>query len=242
MARRGKSQARRQGASNGTPVWAWLLVGLFIGALGYFGYQQYLAFKKPTEDAVPIPQSDSNKDSSDKNAASPATDDEDGVLDTDYSFYDVLPSQDTTAIDSIAEPAEQGPDNNLPVKTPTDAELAAIKNAEKPPSDLIKKPAESELASTKKPEKILAEPAKVLAPEQSRYILQAGAFERSVDADDLKARIAMSGQQAQVEQVEINGKTQYRVRLGPFDNTDEANAAKAALSGQGISADKISIK
>jgi cell division protein FtsN len=63
-----------------------------------------------------------------------------------------------------------------------------------------------------------------------------------VDADDLKARIAMSGQQAQVEQVEINGKTQYRVRLGPFDNTDEANAAKASLSSQGISADKISIK
>lgn len=242
MARRGKSQARRQGSSHGTPVWAWLLVGLFIGALGYFGYQQYLAFKKPADDALPIAQSDSNKDSSDKNSKSPATDDEDGVLDTDYSFYDVLPSQDISAVDSIAEPAEQGPENTLPVKTPTEAELAAIKNAEKPPSEAIKKPAEVELADTKKPEKILAEPAKVTAPEQSRYMLQAGAFERSVDADDLKARIAMSGQQAQVEQVEINGKTQYRVRLGPFDNTDAANAAKASLSGQGISADKISIK
>ena len=156
MARRGKSQARRQGVSKGTPVWAWLLIGLFIGALGYFGYQQYLAFKKPADDTLPIPQSNSNKDSSDKNAASPATDDKDGVLDTDYSFYDVLPSQDTTAIDSVTEPAEQGPDDNSPVKASTEAELAASKNAEKPPSDLIKKPAESELANTKIPEKILA--------------------------------------------------------------------------------------
>jgi cell division protein FtsN len=242
MARRGKSQARRQGSSSGTPVWAWLLVGLFVGALGYFGYQQYLAFKKPADDALPIPQSNSNKDASNKNATSPDTDDEDGVLDTDYSFYDVLPSQDTSAVDSMNEPAEQSPDKSLPAKTPTEAELAAIKNVEKPPSEIIKKPIEIELANAKKPEKVIAEPAKVIVPEQSRYMLQAGAFERSVDADDLKARIAMSGQQAQVEQVEINGKTQYRVRLGPFDNTDEANAAKASLSSQGISADKISIK
>lgn len=241
MARRGKSQARRQGSST-TPIWAWLLIGLFAGAVSYFGYQQYLALKKPANDSLPLPQSNASKDSAGKNANTPAGDDEDGVLDTDYSFYDVLPSQDLTAADPDAEPAVPTPETNLPAKAATDAELAAIKNPEKTTGEAVKTPAAAELAAVKKPEKSASEPAKSIAPDNSRYVLQAGSFERSGDADDLKARIAMSGEQAQVEQIEVNGKPMYRVRLGPFDNSEAANAAKASLSGQGISVDRIPIK
>jgi cell division protein FtsN len=85
-------------------------------------------------------------------------------------------------------------------------------------------------------------PEKTPAADASRYLLQAGSFERSADADDLKARIALSGEPAHVEQAEVNGKTMYRVRLGPYADVGAANAAKANLAGQGINAVNIKIK
>jgi cell division protein FtsN len=78
--------------------------------------------------------------------------------------------------------------------------------------------------------------------EEARYLLQAGAFERSADADDLKARIALAGETARVETAEVNGKTMYRVRLGPYPNVRAAEAAKANLAGIGIAAASIKIK
>lgn len=238
MARRGKSQARRQG-SGGTPIWAWLLIGLFVGAFGYLVYQQYLAIKKPA-DLLPVPQANVDKDSDKKTTEPPASGNDDGVLDTDYSFYDVLPSQDPTAVD--AEPSVETPVTSPPAKTPTEAELAALKKAEKPAVEPAKNVLATDQAVAQKPEKTSSEPIKKPATESTRYVLQAGSFDSSADADDLKARIAMTGEQAHVEPIEVNGKTMYRVRLGPFDNAESANAAKSSLSGQGISADKISIK
>ncbi|MBP7369830.1 MAG: SPOR domain-containing protein [Arenimonas sp.] len=239
MARRGKSQARRQGSSS-TPIWAWLLIGLFAGAVCYFGYQQYLAFKKPAADLLPVPQANADKDADKKTTEPPASGNDDGVLDTDYSFYDVLPSTDPVAV--VEEPISENSDSKQPAKTPTDAELAALKTAEKSAVEPVKPVSVPDKATVQKTEKPISEPAKISNPEPTRYVLQAGSFESSADADDLKARIAMTGQQAHVEQIEANGKTMYRVRLGPFDNADAANAAKSSLSGQGISADKISIK
>src|SRR3546814_6919456 len=51
---------------------------------------------------------------------------------------------------------------------------------------------------------------------QARYILQAGAFGASGDAEAVKARIDLLGLNARVESAVIKGKTVYRVRLGPY--------------------------
>jgi cell division protein FtsN len=213
VARRGKSQARRQG-SNGTPVWAWLLIGLFVGALAYFGVQQYLAYKSPTNDASPTPQLGAEQSSAEKPTEPPASGMDNGVLETDYSFYDVLPTQETVDVDVAPESVAKNTD------TTTDN---PVNTSEKKPAEVI-------------------EPTKTVASDNARYMLQAGAFERNADAENLKARIALSGEPAHVEEAEVNGKTMYRVRLGPYENADAASSAQSALANQGINANRIRIK
>ena len=221
-AKRGKPQARRQGG-NSTPIWAWLLIGLFVGALIYFGYQQYSALTAPKTTDVALPQADTKK--SDKSTEPPASGVDNGVLDTDYSFYDVLPTQETASVPADKDAASPA----APVKIlPTDGKdtTTSISAANVPAPA---KPSQEKLEDN-------------THLDSSRYLLQAGAFERNADADDLKARIALSGESARVEQAEVNGKTMYRVRLGPYPNAEAANAAKTNLAQQGIKVDSIKIK
>lgn len=209
-----KKQARRQGGK-GTPAWAWLLAGLLIGALAYFGYLQYTLLSAPQAVDVPVPQSNQEPGKDvDAGIEAPADGTEDGVLDTDYSFYDVLPTQESV---DVAEGAEPDP-SAVPEVPPEAVKKDTVDTAAKPAS------------------------APAPAAEEARYLLQAGAFERNADADDLKARIAMAGESARVESAEVNGKTMYRVRLGPYANAKAAEAAKARLAGIGISAASIKLK
>jgi cell division protein FtsN len=68
-----------------------------------------------------------------------------------------------------------------------------------------------------------------------RFWLQAGAFASAADAEDMKARLAMSGWEASIQTVPMPDRTQrYRVRLGPYDNTDELNRIKSELGGRGF--------
>ena len=59
------------------------------------------------------------------------------------------------------------------------------------------------------------------------YILQAGSFSASGDAEATKAKIAMLGLSARVESAQINGKTVYRVRMGPYGTAGELAEAAA---------------
>lgn len=66
--------------------------------------------------------------------------------------------------------------------------------------------------------------------------LQAGSFASAVEADRLKARLALMGMEAAVQPAEVPGKgTYYRVRLGPYRSTDELNKANTTLKQNGIS-------
>lgn len=101
-----------------------------------------------------------------------------------------------------------------------DAELPALAQAE---------------AAALKPD-----PAAAPAPvETVRYLIQAGAFRSSSDAEALKARIAMTGELARVESAEIEGGTIYRVRLGPYANASALASAKKTLGDNGIEAAAI---
>lgn len=218
-----KAQARRQGSS-GAPPWAWLLAGLLVGALAYLGYRQYQVMMADAPVGDQPQAGASQSDNPDKNVEPPASGVEDGVLDTDYSFYDVLPTQETVDVESEAPAA--GSEDGLAVETqPSESDTASTKPAE-PASATTTTPAASKEATA----------------ASNRYLLQAGAFERSADADDLKARIALSGEAAWVETAEINGKTYYRVRLGPYTDAAAAERARANLAGQGIRADRIAVK
>jgi cell division protein FtsN len=66
--------------------------------------------------------------------------------------------------------------------------------------------------------------------ESGPYILQAGSFRRMEEADNLKARIALLGIEAQIQTVVIRDKdVWYRVRVGPYTNMRELAKAQTRL-------------
>lgn len=69
---------------------------------------------------------------------------------------------------------------------------------------------------------------------QDSYILQAGSFRNVSDAEQLKARLALLGSVASVQEVTVNGQTWHRVRIGPFKGAREANEVRQMLSGNQI--------
>lgn len=67
-----------------------------------------------------------------------------------------------------------------------------------------------------------------------RYWLQAGSFTDQADAENLKAQLALGGWQAAVQQGVLADKSvRYRVRLGPYDNSDELSRVKNQLAQRG---------
>jgi cell division protein FtsN len=66
--------------------------------------------------------------------------------------------------------------------------------------------------------------------------LQAGSFSTAQDADNQKAKLAFMGLEAVVQQVMIQDKTFYRVRVGPYTKIEELNKVRADLAKSGIEA------
>src|SRR5690606_13989481 len=95
----------------------------------------------------------------------------------------------------------------------------------------------ADLAEPAEPEPVAPAPAATTSVDNdAAYILQAGAFGSASDAEAVKARIALLGLSARVEAAEIQGRTVYRVRMGPYATASELAGAKAKLTGGGLPA------
>ena len=71
-------------------------------------------------------------------------------------------------------------------------------------------------------------------PDPFAYFVQAGAYGKTEDAEQQRARLAMMGMEAKLTEREQSGRTVFRVRVGPFDKKDDAEAAKSKLGDAGI--------
>nr|WP_251044386.1 MULTISPECIES: SPOR domain-containing protein [unclassified Lysobacter] len=76
--------------------------------------------------------------------------------------------------------------------------------------------------------------APAAASDNTRYLLQAGAFQASGQAEEMKAKIAMLGLGARVESAQISGRTVYRVRMGPYGTAGDLADAKRKLADGGL--------
>jgi cell division protein FtsN len=66
-------------------------------------------------------------------------------------------------------------------------------------------------------------------------ILQAGSFSNVSDAENLKAKLALLGVQANIQSADIPDKgVWYRVRVGPYKNAEEMNHARGFLKQNGV--------
>lgn len=61
------------------------------------------------------------------------------------------------------------------------------------------------------------------------WVIQAGSFGQSSNADKLKKRLIQSGRPAFIEPIEVKGKMLYRVRVGPIEKRAEADRQLAII-------------
>lgn len=61
------------------------------------------------------------------------------------------------------------------------------------------------------------------------YILQAGSFRNSADADRVRALIAMQGVESKIQRVTIDKDTWHRVRIGPITNLQKLEETRSKL-------------
>ena len=134
-----------------------------------------------------------------------------------FDFYKILPGGEEPKI-AAEKKAPDRPDRAV-------AEKAAAKAADAPTAG--DRPAEKVAA---------AEPSAAKGAKRGdRFWLQAGSFTTEPDAENLKARLALAGWEASVHEGLLPDRSvRFRVRLGPFDNTDELNRIKGELARRGF--------
>ena len=66
------------------------------------------------------------------------------------------------------------------------------------------------------------------------YFVQAGAYRNEPEAQAQKAKLALKGLTSAVSERDQDGRTVYRVRLGPFDSKDDAENTKSKLDSAKI--------
>jgi len=86
------------------------------------------------------------------------------------------------------------------------------------------------------PAAILAGAAPPAPAEGSVYFVQAGAYTRTDEAEQQRAKLAIIGYTAKITDREQSGRTVYRVRVGPYTTREEAEGTQARLTEASIEA------
>lgn len=86
------------------------------------------------------------------------------------------------------------------------------------------------------------------APDQAQvpmelFYLQVGAFQKAADADNLKAKLALIGVEASVQDVAVPDRgTLHRVRTGPYATPNEMNQVRTLMAQNGVQATLIKVR
>lgn len=75
-----------------------------------------------------------------------------------------------------------------------------------------------------------------------QYFVQAGAFRTAADAEAQRAKLSLMGLDAKVSEREQNGRTVFRVRIGPYDRKEDAERSKARLGSASIDAAVVPVQ
>jgi cell division protein FtsN len=84
--------------------------------------------------------------------------------------------------------------------------------------------------------------AAALAGGPFTYFVQAGAYSRSEDAEQQRAKLAMLGVESRLTEREQGGRMVYRVRVGPFERREDAESAKERLGDSGVDSALVAVQ
>jgi len=182
--------------------WVWLALGVTIGLFSAF--LAYLVISKPA-DENPNPTTANNQHTLAQKTTVTTTQQAtpaNEVAEPRFSFYTELPKR-TLEIPE-AEIKTLSGDNEKKPTTVSHQPKAALP------------PAQTSSLKTNKP--------------SHAYILQAGSFKKHREADQLKAKLALIGVEANIQAVSVNKNDRwFRVRVGPYGKQQQANAVKEKL-------------
>ena len=208
-----------------------------------------------------VPESLGNAPGNTETAGAKPGDADAAPKETQYEFYRLLPGKEVEMSDAElaasareeearkareAQRAAAALNGQSPIPATATASTPSTTPAN--PKPLDETPAATQrpttpAATSSTPAAAAAQPAPTRTAEtvasadtSARYILQAGAFAASGDAEATKAKIALLGLSARVESAQINGKTVYRVRMGPYGSASELSEAKGKLASGGLPA------
>ena len=201
-----------RGALGGT------LLGVFIGIIVGLGMAASVAYwLMKNNPALPMPSLSREAHEPARDAAKVAKADDKPRFD----FYKILPG--------IEEPKVQ------PAPRADRGDRAVVEQAREHAGE---RPAARPAAATIPPvENVVAavDTTEKAAKPSERYWLQAGSFSTEPDAENLRARLALSGWEAMVQEGALPDRSvRYRVRLGPYDNADELGRMKSELAKRGF--------
>lgn len=240
------------------PGWAWMILGILITVAVILLMPKLLKpdgdgfFRpQPDPDAQPAPVAvdDSVVAGASNKTPAPAGDG------PKYDFYTLLPGKEVAVSDAELAATERAETQRAdalraaaalrgetpPPATNPDAANLALPSPVSDEPVVVPKPAPAPTAVAVAPATPAASAGEApavaaAASDGTRYLLQAGAFQASAPAEELKAKLAMMGLSARVEPAQINGKSVYRVRMGPYPSAGDLADAKRKLASSGVSA------
>ena len=191
-----------------------LIVGLLVGLALALGVALYVT-KVPVPFVNKVPQRTAGQDAAEA--------EKNKNWDPNGPLYGKNPAKPSSSPVASAAPAAAASANSSSAAIPGNRASGsagprdAVANAAQRPASNA-----SQVASTKP------------GADPFAYFVQAGAFARSEDAEQQRARLAMLGFEAKLTEREQSGHTMYRVRVGPFDKKESADSAKDKLGEAGV--------
>ena len=164
-------------------------------------------------------------------------------------FVNKLP-QRTAEQDGEEAKRNQNWDPNAPLasKGAKQAASGVVSAPPAPTPEPVTPPAAAEPKAAKAEAKAAASaPAAAAATTQQAgdtfiYFVQAGAYTRMEDAEQQRAKLALSGFVSKVTEKEQSGRTVYRVRSGPFESREEADSQQQKLQAAGVEANLVRVQ
>jgi len=159
-----------------------------------------------------------------------------------FDFYKILPGVDEPGIDQASRKVDE-----RPVQPPVPAKIPESSHK---PVEIVRQPVPyPNISSVETPQFAAIQPRSIptepiqqpVAPQiksvsaKEKFFLQAGAFRKNDEAENMKARLALLGVLASIQPIDLAEKgTWYRVRVGPFTKKEDVDETSASLKENGI--------
>ncbi len=226
--RKKRTGARRKKSRTApkVPAKLWLAAGVAISALA-FGLHSLLPHINERPDAVAA----SGNTAVAKKVRKPQP------KEPVFDFYTLLPESEVLTSGDKLAPAKPKPQPSQGKPKPAVSQTVGKKPA-------VSKPVQNEppvVSAVDSHGREMAAPesenVKDISTVKGReeFLLQAGSFRSSQDAERLRVRLILSGYDARIAKVTVRGSEQWhRVQVGPYSSRKAVDKAKSTLASQGL--------